>query len=161
MVGDPSIWEGFPPIPKYLQDHARRIALEKTMDAASEEITIRCNDSFECSADGTGAVLIAANDKPLEQRVDRFEMDFAIPCIEGKRTCMIRVNLEEASFITLHLAGDKEDAVLDTCFLPPGKRQSADFFVSLPASDPNVKILFEPRYPERGCTVKNIELWYY
>lgn len=81
--------------------------------------------------------------------------------MEGMHTCMIRLNFEKTWPVTMDLLEDGSDAVLDTCFLPPSRGQKADFCVPVADSGARAKILFNLRYPEKECTIRNIELWYY
>ncbi|MBO4491513.1 MAG: hypothetical protein J5944_09165 [Lentisphaeria bacterium] len=162
MVGHPDDWKEFPFIPKYIQDKAKRITLEKTISAFSDEVTINNYNSFLYSIDKDEAVLFTSNGIPVSQRVNQFEMKFSIPYLEGRKTCMVRVNFDRTSSITLIIS--RNDSIIDTCSLAPGRSQSADLFVPLlnQASDfSDVKILFQQKHYANEYAIKNIELWYY
>lgn len=160
MVGGPENWTTVPPMPRYILDGVRRIALEKTIPATSDEITVDCKDAFSCSTSEDGEIHFVPNGKPPEQRADHFDIRFEIPYVEGKQACMVRVNTGRISHLLVHLVDDGSDAILDTNSFLPGQRHSADFFV--PLSDPgtSVTIRFQPKN-EYGLSIKNIELWYY
>lgn len=160
MVGAPETWKGFPPMPRYIEDGARRIALEKTISASSEEITIDGKDSFLHSVSEGGEVHFEANDKTPEQRADHFDMRFEIPGMEGKHACMVRVNTGRTSHVLVHLVDEERDCILDTHSLLPDKRHAVDFFVPLTEQATSVEIRFQPK-DQWGLSVENIELWYY
>ena len=161
MAGASYSWNGFPPLPKYIRDHARRISLEKTMDAASDEITVRESGPFVHSAKANGSLSFEPAAGAETREEDRFELAFVIPHVEGKHACMVRVNFEQSPHATLTLAEDSSGTAIDTCSLPPGKEQSADLFVPLQGEDIGAKLVFLLRYPKQGCCLENIELWYY
>ena len=157
MVGSSETWQGFPPMPRYIQDGARRISLEKTIPAASDEITIDGKGAYSHSADGNGEVRFELLDG---QRPDHFDMVFEIPRMEGKHTCMVRVNTGRTSHLHVHLVEEGSDRILDTASFVPGEMHAADFFVPLAEADSRVRIRFQPQ-GRFGVFVKNIELWYY
>lgn len=161
LVGGFDAWNGIPSIPKYIQDGARRIALEKTMRASSEEITIHGHDSFSQDVSEDGAVRFKSDDNPPEQRVDHFDMDFTIPGIEGKHTVMIRANIAISDECTVDLVDSGSGRVLETVRVIPERVVEADFFLDLPEPETDVSLRFIPRSPQKGMYVKNIELWYY
>jgi hypothetical protein len=160
-VGDPGCWNGAPPLPKYIRDRARRISLEKTIPASSGEITVRDGGSFLHPVKENGSVMFIQKDMPPDQGPDEFELEFDIPRTAGKRTCMVRLNFEKTFPVMMDLLEEGSDAVLDSCFLVLGREQSADFFVPVADSDARAKIVFKPRFPQKECTLRNIELWYY
>ena len=159
MVGHPEDWKEFPSIPKYIQDKAKRITLEKTISAFSDEITINDNDSFLYSINKNEAILFAPNDIPISKRINQFDLSFQIPCMEGKKTCMIRVIFDRTSYITLKVS--KDGSIIDTCSLAPGNSQSADLFIPLSNQALDVKIIFQPKHYTKEYAIKKIELWYY
>lgn len=115
MVGDPNGWKGFPPIPKYIQDGAKRLTLEKTLLPTSDEVTIHDTDSLLHSTNANGTVLFVKYDMPPDdQRPRQFGLEFKIPCMEGKRACLIRVNIAKTSYITVDLLEHGSGSALDT-----------------------------------------------
>ena len=163
MVGHPNDWKEFPPLPKYIQEQATRITLEKTLNAFSDELTLHKNDSFMYSMDENGSMSFVSKDISASQTTNQFDIDLRIPCIDGKKTCMIRVNFNKASYINVKIIPDKSDNTIDTCTIAPGNGQKADLFVPLSDSSRNVKILFQTPFKlkEKEFIIKDIELWYY
>ena len=162
MGGGFDAWKGFPTIPKYIPDGARRITLEKTVGASSGEMAIRDPaGSFERSAAGDGSVRFEFNGNYPERGDSFFDLDVSVPGIEGKRTAMIRVNFEQTSTLVVDLVDGGSGAVLDTVRVLPGRVSFADFFLPLAEGSSDVTIRVYPRNPETGLVVPNIELWYY
>ena len=160
MVGDHKCWGPIPAMPKYILDHATRITLEKTLAPTSDEIAIGNPDGFGVS-DEDGRLSFVYPVKPPGQRSKQFEMAFEIPAMEGKTSCMVRVNFAEVHNIGLDLTGAQDGESFDSCFLPYGENQYADLFVPVSGTDTEVKVVFRAFQPEKPCTVNNVELWYY
>jgi len=161
MVGHPDDWKGFPPLPRYIQDHAGKITLEKTLHPVSEEITIHDNDLFQHSLEQSNAVVFIPNDSTVPPNDSHFDLEFQVPAIEGKKTCMIRVNFDRTSYIALSLVPEQNGTMIDTCTLAPGEKVSADLFMPLPDQPSVVKVLLQPKHILKEYTVRNVELWYY
>ena len=161
MGGAFDAWRDLPAIPKYIQDGARRIVLEKTVDASSDEITIHCHDSFSHSVAEDGALWFEAAGNPQAQSADHFDLGFAIPDMDGKSTVMIRANIVTPDICTVDLADAGSGEVVDTVRVLPDGRPKVDFFLPLPIPGRDVELRFIPRHPEKGMYVKNVEFWYY
>lgn len=80
-----------------------------------------------------------------ERATDHFDMEFDIPYMAGKHTCMIRVNLGLTSHLFVHLVEEESDTIIDTSSFLPGKMHAADFFVPLSETGARVKIRFQPK----------------
>ncbi len=161
MAGGFDAWRGFPAIPEYIPDGARRISLEKTIPAASDEITLRTHGSFACSNAPDGSVWIESGAARPEKRADHFDMGFPVPRIEGKRTAMVRVNIERAQALTVVLEEDGSGTELGSVRVLPGWLEAADFFFTPGKPSTDVTLRFFPSHPEKGVGIADIELWYY
>ncbi len=164
MAGAPYSWNGFPPLPKYILDHARRISLEKTLEAASDEIAVFGDGRMPHAVQEDGSVLFKAEEMDGQDGAageGAFGLEFGIPCVEGKNACMVRVNFAKAELCRIDLSDGPGGEAIDTCSVPGGWNQSADLFVPLRGQDIRARMLFTLRHPERGCSVENVELWYY
>ena len=161
MAGAWWSWNGFPPLPKYILDHARRISLEKTLGAASEEITVFCDGRMSQAVREDGTVWFEAADKDETAGEAAFGLEFGIPYVEGKNVCMVRINFAKAELCRIDLSREPGGEAIDTCSVPGGRSQSADLFVPLQGQDIRAKTLVTLRHPDRGCSVENVELWYY
>lgn len=161
MSGGFDGWKGFPAIPKYIPDGARRIVLEKTLEASSPEITVRDHGSFVHSDAGDGAVWFEACSPPPADRVDHFDMDFTLPGIEGEWMAMIRVNITGMQVVTVELAEGGSGETLDSTAVLSGSMVPADFFLPCSGQNRDLTLRFFPKHPERGLSVKNVEIWCY
>jgi len=160
---------GAPNIPKYLQDGAQAMTLEKTMNLLSDEIDRSEVKNFTFSRTPSGAVRFSQFGPSELQNVPEqddkmFRIRLTVPPCEGKTTCMIRVNFERSSYLNITALIEQSmgtvDAV-DTTTSSFGENIRADLYVPISNIPESVYLLFAPFYPQNEFLVNNIELWYY
>ena len=168
MVGFSGGWRGdFPPIPKYLEDEATEMTLEKTLDLLSGEIDKTGIKNFTFFRTPSSAVCFTQNKSATTsadengQNGKRFQVRMIIPPRDGKKTCMLRINFERSSYLTITALNEQLDSVIDTVTIPGGKTPRADLYIPVSNAPRPIYLRFTPYYPKNEFWVKNIQLWYY
>lgn len=161
MVGHPNQWiNSFPPFPKYITDNARCISLENSLDFQSSDITILDDGSFLFEKDEDNMTVFTQNTE-MDNPNKYFDVLMSVPSIKDKRTCMLRINFGTNSDITTVVSDKTTKDKIDQTTLSPGKNLHTDFYIPVADGIRQISIRFVPSYPDRQCSIKNIELWYY
>jgi len=159
MIGHPHHWDGsFPVFPKYLMDKPESISLEKTLEFSSSDITKHDNGSFKWKQDHDVTTITPKNRKTEAS----FEIELEVPYYKDKTTCMLRINFEKTTFLTIRAYDADKHTVFDTATLSiPNTQTPIDLSPNLfiPASES--RTIFIEFYGRDPFSVKNIELWYY
>ena len=155
MVGHPSFWRGgFPVLPKYLQDMATNISLEKTLDVIDDKLVVSESEGCSFTRDEDGDVHVKL------EKDQSFTMEISIPPVDGKNTCMIRLNFEKSSHLAITALSDKK-TLIDMFTTASGQNTCADLFIPVSNVATTVFIRCSPRLAVTLFTLKKIELWYY
>ena len=161
MVGHPDNWNGsFPPFPKYIVDNAKSITLEKTLDFLSPGIKILDDGSFLFTKDKEGITHFTQNTHK-ENAGKSFRIELSVPNLEGKNTCMLRINFGINSFLTTIITDSATKEIIDQTTLSPNTNQHADYYIPVSDDSRRISVEFSSSFPNRKFSVKNIELWYY
>ena len=164
MVGHPVFWRSrFPDLPKYIQDNVTSITLEKTLNLIDDNLIVSGKDLFTFTKLEDGSVAFEQKSKESD---GAFQIKISIPPVKGKKTCMVRFNFSEYSFLTIDalLKSKKE---IDTCSLAPFEAKlqdveaSADLFIPISNSSTNASFDFLTKSISKKMVLRNIELWYY
>lgn len=149
-------WKGFPKLPKYITDEAKSFSLEKTYTFFSPEIKIIDNEYFRFKESSTTKV-VQIQKNPSNQ----FAIELTIPRIEGKTTCVIRFNFEDAFQIGISAIEFENNTIIDSTELAQVTSLQADLYIPSSFFSKKIKVRFHLFYPDRNNSIKNIELWYY
>jgi len=163
MVGYPGSWNGtgFLKLPKYLQDNAKSISLEKTINLLDDELLSQGKECYVFTKEENGSISFVRDNsiQPTSDASGQFYAGISIPSLRDKSTCMIRLNFESSSYLTID-ALSEDESLIDTYTLAPGSNICADLFVPISNSSLNISLRFTSRYTSKYI-IKNIELWYY
>ena len=156
MVGS---WGSFPTFPDYLNEDIHSMDLEKTVDLCSDELEIKNETPFMTKNDDH-SVEFAQQKNLLE-----YAITLNIPAVEGKKKCMVRLNIQKSVYLTVSLLDSTDNSIID-----PGINGNALSHVDLftPVSQPSRKVKIKIRQTNWStdtlaspANIKNIELWYY
>ena len=152
--------EGFPLLPRYLSEHIDTLSMEKAFGLLDSEITIHDNGSFSFKKKKDGMSVFTQSMfkfRPAKQ----FEIELAIPPVENKTTCMLRLNFGKISSLTMNVLDAADGSVIDATSLPSSRNIHFDFFIPVPDSERRIKVQFIPLKPKKDFSVRNLELWYF
>lgn len=163
MVGHPRFWNGygFPKLPKYLLDNATKITLEKTLDLLDDDLLAQGKECYLFTKDDNGYVQFVRDNsiQTTPNASGSFHATISIPPVEGKNTCMIRLNFESNNHLTID-ALSENNSLIDTYTLGPGSNENVDLFVPASNETTTVSLRFTSRYTQK-YVLRKIELWYY
>ena len=150
--------EGFPLLPRYLSEHIDTLSMEKTLGLLDSDIIIHDNGSFSFKKKKDGMTVFTQSMfkfRPAKQ----FEIELAIPPVENKTTCMLRLNFGKISALTMNVLNAADGSVIDATSLPSSRNIHFDFFISVTDSERRIRVQFIPLKPKRDFSVRNLELW--
>lgn len=157
MVGMPRMWISFPSFPRYVSDNAKNLSLEYKVSVASENVNILNKTSYQVQKEDNGNVSIS----PTERGNDTNPLTIAtaIPAIDGKRVCMIRIKIINGNGLYLAVNDAMDNSLIDSCSFPGNDMKYCDLFVPVESKSRPVTIMI--RGVENTKEFEDIELWYY
>ena len=165
MVGHPSFWKGsdFPKFPKYLQDNAKSVALEKTLNLIDDELLSEGKECYVFTKDEDGTITFITRGNSVQSTsnaVGKFNAKVSIPPLNDKNTCMIRLIFKSCSDLIID-ALSEDNSLIDTFTLAPSTHNiTADLFIPISNKPTNVTLRFTSRSTSKYI-LQDIELWYY
>lgn len=154
MGEHPSFWDGFPQMPQYLPDNAKRISLEQSNKLLSQEIQIIDNNRFLFSEQESSTLILLNNSTG-------FSIEFPIPLYEEKKMCMLRLVFEFCSCADIIAYDAENNNIIDSTTLSSGANLNADLFIPNSFFGSKIRLFIKLYSPERKYSIKTLEFWYY
>ena len=161
MICMPSMYNSpFPPFPKYILDGANCITLEQTLEFLSDDMEIIDDNHYVIVKEQNGGVSVKLNPDDTATSFEKaFHVLLTIPAVNGKGTCMLRVNFKKSGGSFFTTIDDETQSIIESSCEPPrGDNQHVDLFVPVTEKDRKLKLKIACSNPQ---VLDNIELWYY
>lgn len=115
------------------------------------------NSSFHISKKDNGNVSIRPAD--VSSNTDPLTLSMAIPAIKDKKTCMIRIRIDDGYGIGLTVKDTSDDSLIDFCGFPGNDMKYCDLFVPVESKPRHVSMSINGI--GKNKEIEDLELWYY